>query len=260
MDWTASESATWLSVSPASGTNTGTITVTPVDHRPGGRDLHDRRHASTATGATGSPKTITGDADGRSAHAAGAVGLADDARVHRHGGRHEPRGQDGARSPTPAAARSTSPRPTTPRGSRVTPASATAPATLTATPTITGLAAGTYTATVTVTATTAGATGSPKTIAVTLTVEPGGLGQPGRRLGLRRDDRHDRRRRLGPEQHRHDHRRHARRGGQVRRRAELQRHEQLGDGGRREQPRPHDGHDARGVGAADRPRARCGAA
>jgi hypothetical protein len=56
----------------------------------------------------------------------------------------------------------------------VTPASATAPATLTVTPTITGLAAGTYTATVTVTATTGGATGSPKTIAVTLTVSPAG--------------------------------------------------------------------------------------
>jgi hypothetical protein len=54
----------------------------------------------------------------------------------------------------------------------VTPASATAPATLTVTPSITGLAAGTYTATVTVTATTSGATGSPKTIAVTLTVNP----------------------------------------------------------------------------------------
>ena len=54
----------------------------------------------------------------------------------------------------------------------VTPASATAPATLTVTPSITGLAAGTYTATVTVTATTAGATGSPKTVAVTLTVSP----------------------------------------------------------------------------------------
>jgi len=56
----------------------------------------------------------------------------------------------------------------------VTPASATAPATLTVTPSITGLAAGTYTATVTVTGTTAGATGSPKTIAVTLTVSPAG--------------------------------------------------------------------------------------
>ena len=54
----------------------------------------------------------------------------------------------------------------------MTPASGTAPATLSVTPSITGLAAGTYTATVTVTATTAGATGSPKTVAVTLTVSP----------------------------------------------------------------------------------------
>ena len=29
MNWTASESASWLSVSPASGTNGGTVTVTP---------------------------------------------------------------------------------------------------------------------------------------------------------------------------------------------------------------------------------------
>ena len=29
MDWTASESASWLSVAPGSGTNAGTITVTP---------------------------------------------------------------------------------------------------------------------------------------------------------------------------------------------------------------------------------------
>ena len=29
LSWTASESASWLSVSPASGTNAGTITVTP---------------------------------------------------------------------------------------------------------------------------------------------------------------------------------------------------------------------------------------
>jgi hypothetical protein len=56
----------------------------------------------------------------------------------------------------------------------VTPATATAPATLSIAPNINGLAAGTYNATVTVTATTAGATGSPKTIAVTLTVAPPG--------------------------------------------------------------------------------------
>ena len=29
MDWTASETATWLSLSPTSGTNAGTITATP---------------------------------------------------------------------------------------------------------------------------------------------------------------------------------------------------------------------------------------
>jgi hypothetical protein len=52
----------------------------------------------------------------------------------------------------------------------VTPASGSAPATLTVTPSVAGLAAGTYTATVTVTA--PAATGSPKTIAVTLTVNP----------------------------------------------------------------------------------------
>jgi hypothetical protein len=54
----------------------------------------------------------------------------------------------------------------------VTPASATAPATLSIGANVSGLAAGTYTGNVTVTATTPGATGSPKTIAVTLNVTP----------------------------------------------------------------------------------------
>ncbi len=52
----------------------------------------------------------------------------------------------------------------------VSPASGSAPATVTVTPSIAGLAAGTYTAPITVTA--AGASGSPKTIDVTLTVQP----------------------------------------------------------------------------------------
>jgi hypothetical protein len=54
----------------------------------------------------------------------------------------------------------------------VTPASASAPATLSVAPSISGLAVGTYTGTVTVTATTSGTTGSPKTVAVTLNVNP----------------------------------------------------------------------------------------
>jgi hypothetical protein len=61
----------------------------------------------------------------------------------------------------------------------VSPAGASAPATLTVTPSIAGLAPGTYTATVTVTATTPGATGSPKTVAVTLTVASASAGLVG---------------------------------------------------------------------------------
>jgi hypothetical protein len=51
--------------------------------------------------------------------------------------------------------------------------STTAPATLTLTPSITGLAPGTYTATVPVTSSAAGVTNSPQSVAVTLVVSPG---------------------------------------------------------------------------------------
>ena len=58
MDWTASESATWLSVSPASGTNAGTVTVTPsIAGLAVGTYTTDVTF--TAPGATGSPKTVT---------------------------------------------------------------------------------------------------------------------------------------------------------------------------------------------------------
>jgi hypothetical protein len=172
MDWTASESATWLSVSPTSGTNTGTITVTPsISGLAAGTYTTDV--TVTATGATGSPKTIpvtlTVDPPAPPALSVSPTTLAFSATA-------------GGTSPAAKTVSVTN----TGGGTldvtasddaawlAVTPASATAPATLTVTPTITGLAAGTYTATVTVTATTAGATGSPKTVAVTLTVSPAG--------------------------------------------------------------------------------------
>jgi hypothetical protein len=170
MDWTAAESATWLTVSPGSGTNAGTITVTPsVSGLTAGTYTTDV--TVTAAGASGSPKTIpvtfTVDPPAPPALAVSPTTLAFSATR-------------GGASP---AAKTVS---VTNGGSgnldvtasddaawlTVTPASATAPATLTVTPSITGLAAGTYNATVTVTATTAGATGSPKTVAVTLTVNP----------------------------------------------------------------------------------------
>jgi hypothetical protein len=172
MDWTASESATWLSVSPTSGTNAGTITVTPsISGLAAGTYTTDV--TVTATGATGSPKTIpvtlTVDPPAPPALSVSPTTLAFAAT-------------QGGSSPAAKTVSVTN----TGGGTldvtasddaawlAVTPASATAPATLTVTPTTTGLAAGTYTATVTVTATTGGATGSPKTIAVTLTVSPAG--------------------------------------------------------------------------------------
>jgi Domain of unknown function (DUF4082)/Concanavalin A-like lectin/glucanases superfamily/Fibronectin type III domain/Viral BACON domain/Bacterial Ig domain len=170
MDWTASESASWLGVSPASGTNTGTITVTAsIAGLAAGTYTTDV--TVSASGATGSPKTIpvtltvnppappalsvTPTTLSFTATQGGANPAAKTASVTNTGG-----GTLDVTASDDAA------------WLAVTPASATAPATLTVTPTITGLAAGTYTATVTVTATTAGATGSPKTIAVTLTVSP----------------------------------------------------------------------------------------
>ena len=57
LNWTASETASWLSVSPASGTNSGTITVTPnITGLAAGTYTTDVTVA--ASGAGGSPKTI----------------------------------------------------------------------------------------------------------------------------------------------------------------------------------------------------------
>ncbi|MDA0180301.1 PQQ-dependent sugar dehydrogenase [Solirubrobacter phytolaccae] len=57
MAWTASENAAWLSVSPGSGTNAGTVTVTPsVTGLSAGTYTTDV--TLTAAGATGSPRTV----------------------------------------------------------------------------------------------------------------------------------------------------------------------------------------------------------
>src|SRR5262249_1524221 len=57
MNWTAADNASWLSVSPASGTNSGTITVTPsISGLAAGTYTTDV--TVTAAGANGSPKTI----------------------------------------------------------------------------------------------------------------------------------------------------------------------------------------------------------
>jgi hypothetical protein len=170
MSWTVSDDASWLAVSPSSGTDGGTVTVTPSTAGLSA-GTYTATVTVTAAGAGGSPKTIpvtlTVDPPQPPGLAVSPTSLAFTAT------------QGGANP----AAKTVS---VTNTGSgaldvtasddaawlTVSPASASAPATLAVTPSISGLAAGTYTATVTVTATTSGATGSPKTIAVTLTVSP----------------------------------------------------------------------------------------
>ena len=44
LNWTASDNQTWLSVSPASGTGAGALSVSVEHGRPGGRDLHRHGH------------------------------------------------------------------------------------------------------------------------------------------------------------------------------------------------------------------------
>ncbi|HEY4096235.1 MAG TPA: N,N-dimethylformamidase beta subunit family domain-containing protein, partial [Baekduia sp.] len=173
MGWTASADASWLSVTPSSGTDGGTLTATPsISGLAAG--TYPATVTVTAAGAGGSPaaipvtRTISPPPPpvlalspatlSFSATQGGASPAAKTVAVTNTG-----TGSLGVSASDDVAWLS------------VTPATATAPATLTVTPNVSGLAAGTYTATVTVTATTAGATGSPKTVAVTLVVAPPAL-------------------------------------------------------------------------------------
>jgi hypothetical protein len=166
LSWTASDDVLWLSVSPASGTNNGTITVTPTT-----AGLSAGTYTATVTvdagSASGSPKTIpvtlTVDPPAPPALSVSPASLTFSGTV----GGSNPAAQNVSVTNTGSGTLDVTASDDAAWLS-VTPASATAPATLSVAPTISGLAAGTYTATVTVTATTAGATGSPKTIPVTL--------------------------------------------------------------------------------------------
>jgi hypothetical protein len=170
MSWTVDDDAAWLAVSPTSGTDNGTLTVTPTTTGLAA-GTYNATVTVTAAGAGGSPKTIpvtlTVDPPPPPALSVSPTSLGFTATVG---------GADPAAKTVSVTNTGTGTLDVTAADDAswltVTPTSATAPATLTVTPSITGLAAGTYTATVTVTATTQGATGSPKTIAVTLTVSP----------------------------------------------------------------------------------------
>ncbi|MDA0161538.1 DUF4082 domain-containing protein [Solirubrobacter ginsenosidimutans] len=168
LSWTTSDDASWLTVTPGSGSGAGTVTVTPsiTGLDPGAYTATVTVAASGATGSPASiPVTLTVAAPTPPALAVTPTTLAFSATV----GQASPAAKTVAVSNTGSGALDVSAADDA-AWLTVTPATATAPATLTVTPNSTGLAVGTYSATVTVTATTAGATGSPKTIGVTLTV------------------------------------------------------------------------------------------
>ena len=89
MDWTASESETWLERLAGERDERGHGDGHAVDHRAGRGDVHDRYHGRGA-GRDRLAEDGHGDADGRSAGAAGAVGLARDAVVHGDAGGASP--------------------------------------------------------------------------------------------------------------------------------------------------------------------------
>ncbi len=168
LDWTASESATWMSVAPSSGTNSGTVTVTPsIAGLTAGTYSEDITLA--AAGATGSPKTVTVtltvDPPPPPVLSVTPATLAFTATV----GGTDPAAKTVAVSNTGSGSMSWTASENATWLS-VSPGSGTNAGTVTATPTIAGLAVGTYTTDVAFTA--PGATGSPKTVTVTLTVGP----------------------------------------------------------------------------------------
>ena len=165
LNWSAAESASWLTLSAGSGTAPSTVTATPsiTGLAPG---TYATQITVSAAGATGSPKTIDVALTVNPAAPALAVSRTSMSFTATQGGAN-PSAQSfdvtntGGGSLNWSAAESAS-------WLTLSPASGTAPSTVTATPSITGLAPGTYTTQISVTA--PGASGSPKTIDVTLTV------------------------------------------------------------------------------------------
>jgi hypothetical protein len=167
LNWTASEDAAWLSVSPGSGTGNGTVTISAATGSlTAGSYTADV--TVSAAGVSGSPKTIpvtfTVDPPLPPALAVSPSSVSFTGTV----GGSAPAAQ--SVNVTNTGSGTLSWTAADDAAWLTVTSSGTAPGTVTLTPSITGLAAGTYTATVTVTA--PGATGSPKTVAVTLTVNP----------------------------------------------------------------------------------------
>ena len=167
--WTATESSPWLAVTPASGTAPSTLTVTPsiAGLAPG---TYTTAVTIAAGGATGSPKTVdvTLRVDPPPPPPALSVSTTSLSYTGVAGGA-SPAAKTADVTNTGGGTLSFTASDDQPWLS-VTPASGTAPATLSVSINSGGLSAGDYTGTVTVGA--AGASGSPKTIAVSLHLDP----------------------------------------------------------------------------------------
>jgi concanavalin A-like lectin/glucanase superfamily protein/BACON domain-containing protein len=169
LNWSASESASWLSVSPGSGTNAGTVTVTPaITGLTSGTYTTDI--TVSAPGATGSPKTVsvTLTLDPPATPPVLSSSPASLSFGGQQGGA-DPAGKTITVSNTGGGTLSWTASDDAP-WLTLAPTSGTNNGSVTATVSLAGLTADTYTATVTISA--SGVSGSPRTIPVTLTVDP----------------------------------------------------------------------------------------
>ena len=164
--YTAAADVPWLSVTPASGNAPATLTVTPsiAGLAP---NTYTGHVTVTSSGATGSPASVTVTLT--VAAPAPPVLAVSPTTLTFSGtqGGADPAAKTLALSNTGGGTLAYTAAADVPWLS-VTPASGNAPATLTVTPSISGLAPNTYTGHVTVTS--SGATGSPASVTVTLTV------------------------------------------------------------------------------------------
>ena len=167
---TSPGASAWLTATPAAGSAPATITVSP--HISGlSAGTYDGTITVTAAGATGSPQTIAvhltvTDPPPPPPPALGLTPTSLSFTATTGGA--DPASKTAAVTNTGSGSLTFTTSTGTADWLAATPASGSAPATVTVSPHISGLAAGGYDGTVTVTA--AGATGSPKTVAVHLTV------------------------------------------------------------------------------------------
>lgn len=166
MSWTASASGSWLKITPASGTNAGTVTASV--NTAGLVAGSYTGSITVAAAATGSPKAVAVTLS-VSAPVQPVLSISPASLTYT--------GQAGGSSP---AAQSVSISNTgngalnwiatkTQGWLTLSAASGTAPSTLSLSASLTGMAAGSYTNTVTISS--SGATGSPKTLSVTFNVQ-----------------------------------------------------------------------------------------